>query len=175
MQPAIMPASALALASLVFASPAPAQDSQDLKLARFFGVCDTKSSDVAAAVGEACIIEAIIRSFSEADNGITVTELPADWDSYYDQNKTSMVGGNPPDVLVMHQHRIPEFAGIGALAEITEEDYAEAGVPFDDFTDRAVEGITYEGKYYWKARKTITTGRLASTPCAMMRPVFSSM
>lgn len=148
MKPAIMPASALALASLVFASPAPAQDSQDLKLARFFGVCDTKSSDIAAAVGEACIIEAIIRSFSEADNGITVTELPADWDSYYDQIKTSMVGGNPPDVLVMHQHRIPEFASIGALAEITQDEYAEAGVPFDDFTDRAVEGITYEGGYY---------------------------
>ena len=100
----------------------PAEADVNLNLARFFGVCETRSTDVAAANGEACIIEAIIGSFSEADNGITVTELPADWENYYNQLKTWMVGGNAPDVFVMHKHRLLEFAGIGALAEITPED-----------------------------------------------------
>jgi multiple sugar transport system substrate-binding protein len=48
----------------------------------------------------------------------------------------------------MHKHRIMEFAGIGALAEITDEEYAMAGIDVSDFTERAIEGITYKGKKY---------------------------
>ncbi|MEO1016274.1 MAG: extracellular solute-binding protein [Pseudomonadota bacterium] len=132
----------------VLGATMPAQAQTDLSLARFFGVCDEKSSDVASAVGEACIIEAIIRSFSETDNGVTVTELPADWDSYYDQIKTSMVGGNAADVFVMHKHRIPEFATIGALAEITPEEYDGAGIDLGDFTEIALESVSQDGKHY---------------------------
>ena len=126
----------------------PAAAEVELNLARFFGVCANPTTDVAAANGEDCIIQAIIGSFSEADNGITVTELPADWENYYNQLKTWMVGGNAPDVFVMHKHRLLEFAGIGALAEITAEDYAEAGIDVADFTDRAVEGVTLNDKQY---------------------------
>ncbi len=135
-----------ALLGSAIAFPAAAQ--VDLKLARFFGVCANPTSDVAAANGEDCIIQAIIGSFSEADNGVTVTELPADWENYYNQLKTWMVGGNAPDVFVMHKHRLLEFAGIGALAEITPEDYAEAGIDVGDFTDRAIDGVTLNGKQY---------------------------
>lgn len=130
-----------------FALPSPAA-AVDLKLARFFGVCDVKSTDIKAATGEACIIEAIIQSFSEADNGITVTELPADWDNYYDQLKTWMVGGNPPDVFVMHEHALPEFASIGALAEITPEEYAAAGIDLADYGERAIDAVTLDGKHF---------------------------
>ncbi len=133
---------------MALAASMPAQAQTDLSLARFFGVCDEKSTDIKSAVGEACIIEAIIQSFSEADNGITVTELPADWESYYDQIKTSMVGGNAADVFVMHKHRIPEFATIGALAEITTEEYANVGIDIDDFTDRALDSVSLDGKHY---------------------------
>lgn len=120
----------------------------ELKLARFFGVCDDQTIPVKEARGEACIIQSIIRDFSQADNGITVTELPADWNSYYDAIKTMMVGGNPPHIIVMHKHRLPELAGIGALSEITADDYKEAGIDFADFTDNAIEGVTYKGKQY---------------------------
>lgn len=142
----LLSVSVMALLGLA-ALPSPAA-AVDLELARFFGVCDEKSTDIKAAVGEACIIEAIIGSFSEADNGITVTELPADWDSYYDQIKTRMVGGNPPDVFVMHKHALPAFASIGALAEITPEDYAAAGIDLSDFSDRAIEAVSLGGKHY---------------------------
>lgn len=146
MRKALLLGSAMLLAVGLGTGPATAQ--VDLKLARFFGVCDEKTVDVKNATGEACIIEAIIRSFSEADNGVTVTELPADWDSYYDQIKTAMVGGNPPDVFVMHKHRVLEFAGIGALAEITPEEYAAVGIDLSDFTDRALDGVSLDGKHY---------------------------
>jgi multiple sugar transport system substrate-binding protein len=137
-------AGALALA----AGGAAAQAQVEIKLARFFGVCDTKTADVAKAVGEACIVEAIIESFNQQNPDVRVVQLPADWNSYYDQIKTAMVGGNPPDVLVMHKHRIPEFASIGALAEITKADYDKAKIDFADFTERAVEGVSLRGKQY---------------------------
>jgi hypothetical protein len=73
----------------------------ELKLARFFGTCEEKSTDIAAQSGEACIIEAIIRNFSEQDNGITVNEMPADWGSYYDQIK-NMDGGRKPAGYFCH-------------------------------------------------------------------------
>ena len=120
MQPAIVLASALALAGLVFASPAPVQDSQDLKLARFFGVCDTKSSDVAAAVGEACIGRGdhpqLLRSGQRHHRHRAARRLRTA--TTRSDRRRSMVGGNPPDRgSSCTSTGCPEFASIGALAE----------------------------------------------------------
>ena len=134
---------ALCLTSLAFSSFA-----VEIKLYRFFGTCDEKSTNIAVQSGEACIIETIVRNFSERDNGITVKEMPAEWSTFYDKLKAWMVGGNPPDIFVIHKHRIPEFAGLGALAEITEEEYYMAGIDLSDFTPLAIESLTYNNKKY---------------------------
>jgi maltose-binding protein MalE len=51
-------------------------------------------------------------------------------------------------VFVIHRSRLPEFAATGALAELTADDYAKAGIDVGDFTDRAVSAVTYKGKHY---------------------------
>jgi len=89
---------------------------QDISLGRFFGACEDAGTDTKASVGEACIIQSIINAASAEIDGVSVQTLPTDWGNYYDQIKASYAGGTPPDVHVMHRHRIPEFAGLGALA-----------------------------------------------------------
>ena len=126
--------------------PSWAQDTT-VTLGRFFGACEDAGSDPAAATGEACIIQAIINAASEEIDGVTVETLPTDWGNFYDQIKASYAGGTPPDIHVMHRHRIPEFAGLGALAAIGD-DLEGAGIDFADFAPSAQEAVTYEGQIY---------------------------
>ena len=72
-----------------------------------------------ATTGEACIIQSIINAADAELDGITVNTLPTDWGNYYDQLKAAYAGGTPPDIHVMHAHTIPEFAGLGALADLS--------------------------------------------------------
>ena len=136
----------IALAALLFAPMATAQT--EISLGRFFGACEDAGTDMAAATGEACIIQTVINAFDAEDNGVVVNTLPTDWGNYYDQIKASYAGGNPPDVHVMHRSSLAEFAGFGALAALSEEDLAEAGIDTSDWTDGALAGVTWDGEIY---------------------------
>ena len=68
--------------------------------------------------------------------------MPTDWGNYYAQLKAAYAGGTPPDVHVMHRHRVPEFAGIGALADLTD-DLAAVGIDPSDWEPAAVDAVTY--------------------------------
>ncbi|NBD30996.1 MAG: extracellular solute-binding protein [Alphaproteobacteria bacterium] len=133
---------AAAAASLASAAPA-----QEVTLARFFGACEDAGTDTTSSVGEPCIIQSIINAASAEIDGVTVNTLPTDWGNYYDQIKAAFAGGTPPDVFVMHRHRIPEFAGLGALAEITG-DLEAAGIDPADWSENALEAVSYEGGIY---------------------------
>ena len=120
---------------------------QEVTLGRFFGACEDAGTDTKASVGEACIIQSIINAASEQIEGVTVETLPTDWGNYYDQLKAMYAGGTPPDVHVMHRHRIPEFAGFGALADLSG-DLADAGIDTGDWAPAALEAVSYEGGIY---------------------------
>ncbi|NBC96215.1 MAG: extracellular solute-binding protein [Deinococcus-Thermus bacterium] len=135
-----------AIAALLFAPMASAQT--EISLGRFFGACEDAGTDMAAATGEACIIQTIINAFDAEDNGVSVNTLPTDWGNYYDQIKASYAGGNPPDVHVMHRSSLAEFASLGALAALPAEDLAAAGIDTSDWTDGARAGVTWDGEIY---------------------------
>jgi multiple sugar transport system substrate-binding protein len=94
---------------------------QEVTLGRFFGDCEGAGTDTKASVGEACIIQSIINAADATLDGVSVNTLPTDWGNYYDQIKAAYAGGTPPAVHVMHRHRVPEFASIGALADLTDD------------------------------------------------------
>lgn len=125
-----------------------AQAETELELARFFGDCADAGTDIDAAVGEACIIQTIINAYSAQDNDVTVKTLPTDWGNYYDQLKAMYAGRNAPDVHVIHKHRIAEFASLGALLALPEDDLAAAGIDTGDWVPRAKEAVSYNGKIY---------------------------
>ncbi len=120
---------------------------QEITLGRFFGACEDAGTDTKASVGEACIIQSIINAADAELDGVSITTLPTDWGNYYDQIKASYAGGTPPDVHVMHRHRIPEFAGLGALAEISGELEA-AGIDPNDWSENALAAVSYNGGIY---------------------------
>jgi multiple sugar transport system substrate-binding protein len=84
---------------------------QEVSLGRFFGACEDAGTDTTTSTGEACIIQSIINAADAELDGITVNTLPTDWGNYYDQIIAAYAGGEPPDIHVMHRHRVPQFAG----------------------------------------------------------------
>ena len=47
----------------------------------------------------------------------------------------------------MHRHRIPQFAGLGALADLSG-DLEAAGIDISDWAPTALEAVSYEGGIY---------------------------
>ena len=134
--------------ALAVALAGTAQADTDLKLGRFFGACEGAGTDTAAAVGEACIIQTIINAADAEIAGVDIETLPTDWGNYYDQIKAAYAGRNPPDIHVMHRHRVPEFAGLGALAELTESELKGAGIDPGDWAPKAREAVSLNGRIY---------------------------
>ncbi|MDX1742127.1 MAG: extracellular solute-binding protein [Ruegeria sp.] len=126
------------------ATTAPAQE---ISLGRFFGACEDAGTDTTTSAGEACIIQSIINAADAELEGISINTLPTDWGNYYDQIKAAYAGGTPPDVHVMHRHRVPEFAGLGAIAEISAELEA-AGIDASDWSPAALDAVSYSGGIY---------------------------
>lgn len=120
---------------------------QDITLGRFFGACEDAGTDTTTSSGEPCIIQSIINAADVELDGISINTLPTDWGNYYDQIKAAYAGGTPPDVHVMHRHRIPEFAGLGALAEISG-DLEAAGIDPSDWSPAALEAVSFNGGIY---------------------------
>jgi multiple sugar transport system substrate-binding protein len=122
-----------------------------ITLARFFGDCDESTqgvTDVSQATDECEVIQILTNAFDAEDNGISIERLGgAVWDQYYTQLSTTFAGGNPPNVAVMHSHRLPDFASRDLLRPVAD-DLAAAGVDFSDFTEPAQAGATYEGEVY---------------------------
>lgn len=120
---------------------------QEITLGRFFGACEDAGTDTKASVGEACIIQSIINAADAEIEGVTINTLPTDWGNYYDQIKAAYAGGTAPDVHVMHRHRVPEFAGLGAIAEISG-DLAAAGIDPSDWSPAALDAVSFDGGIY---------------------------
>jgi multiple sugar transport system substrate-binding protein len=137
----------LLIGTALAAMAATGATAQEVTLGRFFGACENAGTDTTASVGEACIIQSIINAADAELDGITVTTLPTDWGNYYDQIIAAYAGGEPPDVHVMHRHRVPQFAGLGALAELSG-DLEAAGIDVSDWAPAALDAVSYEGGIY---------------------------
>ncbi|MAX73885.1 MAG: sugar ABC transporter substrate-binding protein [Nioella sp.] len=133
--------------AIAAATMATGASAQEISLARFFGACEDAGTDTTVTTGEACIIQSIINAADAELDGITITTLPTDWGNYYDQLKAAYAGGTPPDIHVMHRHRVPEFAGLGALREISG-DLEAAGIDPSDWSPAALDAVSYEGGIY---------------------------
>lgn len=114
-----------------------------LAVGRFFGPCTDAGVKIEQASGEACIIQAILNVFSAEDNGVKVDMRPANWDRYYDQLQASYANGTPPDVHVLHRHRLPDFIETGVLAPLGN-DLADAGIDIADWEPHAREAVTVD-------------------------------
>ena len=122
-----------------------------ITLARFFGDCDESTegvTDVEEATDECEVIQILTNAFNAEDNGIFVDRLGgAVWDQYYTQLSTTFASGTPPQVAVMHSHRLPDFAGRNLLRPIAD-DLDSVGVDLSDYTEPALEAAAFEDEVY---------------------------
>lgn len=122
-----------------------------ISLARFFGDCDDTTegvTDVSLATSECEVIQILTNAFNAEDNGYTVEKLGGQaWGDYYTQLGTTFSGGTPPDVAVMHQHRLQDYVTRGLLTPVGDL-LSDNGVDFSDYTAPAIGAVSYENDYY---------------------------
>jgi len=69
----------------------------------------------------------LTKKFEEDNEGLTVDVQAIPWDSAHDKLLTAVASGNGPDVIQLGTTWVPEFAGAGALLDLSEymDDYPE--------------------------------------------------
>jgi multiple sugar transport system substrate-binding protein len=123
-----------------------------LQFARFFGDCAEDVSgvtDVAQATSECEVIQILENAFNAADNGITIEKIGGQaWGDYYTQLSTAFAGGDVPNVAVMHQHRLPDFAGRDLLTPLDDAFASSDVIDFSDYTAPAQSAASLDGTAY---------------------------
>jgi multiple sugar transport system substrate-binding protein len=99
------------------------------------------------SVGEACIIQSIINAADAELDGISINTLPTDWGNYYDQIKAAYAGGTPPDVHVMHRHRMPNSRA-SARWPTSRATWKPPGIDPSDWAPAALDAVSYNGGIY---------------------------
>jgi multiple sugar transport system substrate-binding protein len=120
------------------------------------GACGSNSGD-AAAEGDGNITfswwgsdprhkanEAIMESFMAANEGITVKGDYSDFSGYWDKLATTTAGGDAPDVITMDEKYLQEYAGRGALADLSAMD----GLDLSRFDDASLALGEFEDGLY---------------------------
>ncbi len=123
-----------------------------LRFARFFGDCEEDVAgvtDVSQATSECEVIQIIENAFNAEDNGISVEKIGGQaWGDYYTQLSTAFAGGEVPTVAVMHQHRLPDFAGRDLLMPLDDAFSASDVIDFSDYTEPAQAAAQLNGTTY---------------------------
>ena len=131
---------ALLFASLL-ASCAPSDNRTEIVVQRFFGECGAvygRSIDVAKAETECGILTTTINRFEAENPDIRVKINVVAWPGY-PQLAAQIAGGDPPDVVTMHQSVISDYQGRGLL-EPLDATFRAAGLASSQLTPAARAG-----------------------------------
>ncbi len=140
---------ALALLLALVAAPVAGQDATEITFMRFFGECADEfgdNTDLAAAYGECGIIQTLANNFNAVQDEIVVNTVVVDWPGVTELN-ANLAAGTPPDIMVLHGRRIPNYASRGLLTPLGDA-LPGAGIDADDLTVSARGFVEYEGELY---------------------------
>ena len=116
---------------------------------RFFGDCFDEygdNEDLEHAYGECGIIQTLTNAFNASQDEVKVETHVVDWPGFAELN-SNLAAGTPPDVMVLHGIRIPNYASRGLLTPLSDS-FETSGIDVDDFTDGARGNVEYEGELY---------------------------
>ncbi|MCS6827017.1 MAG: ABC transporter substrate-binding protein [Caldilinea sp.] len=91
----------------------------------------------------------MVQKFTEENPDVSVRVEMMPWGTYFDKLLTSLVSGSPPDLFLLHEFEIPQFAGQGVLADMSDY-YDDHGgpVPVSDIYPRVLEALELDGARY---------------------------
>src|SRR5947209_12470908 len=80
---------------------------------------------------------------------ITVNSVTLTWGApYYTKLAMAAVGGQPPDVAIMHLSRMLGYAPAGLLMPLDEAQLAQYGITSDNYLPKIWDSAHYNGKLY---------------------------
>ena len=139
----------LLVALLVAMTIAPAAAQTEITFMRFFGECTDEfgdNTDLANAYGECGIITTLANSFNAVQDEVIVNTVVVDWPGVTELN-ANLAAGTPPDIMVLHGRRIPNYASRDLLTPLSDV-LAGAGIDADDLTDSARGFVEWNGELY---------------------------
>ncbi len=87
--------------------------------------------------------------FAKSHPDIPVNAVTLTWGApYYTKLAMAAVGGQPPDVAIMHLSRMPGYAPAGLLMPFDEAQLAQYGITADKFLPEIWNNAHYQGKLY---------------------------
>jgi fructooligosaccharide transport system substrate-binding protein len=95
---------------------------------------------------EAESLKKMITSFEEKNPNIKVKMELIPNDQYETKLRTSMAGGNPPDIMAIDGPTLASYANQGVLLPLDE--YMNADGNKDDIAKPVIESLTFNGKLY---------------------------
>lgn len=143
--------SLLLLLVLAAVSPLAAQE-EPVEFMRFFGECADEYGDITDLTntdlfaGECSIIQIMTNAYNAENPENPVETTVVAWPGFTELN-TRLAAGDPPDIMILHGIRIPNYASRGLLTPIGSlmEQY---GINVDDFTDASREYVSYNGELF---------------------------
>lgn len=91
----------------------------------------------------------MVSRFNEENAGnIQINATTQDWDNYYTKIKTSILGGQAPDMCISHDEYVNGLIQEGIIQPIDEASAATGvAIDFGGYVDK-IEQLKYEDKYY---------------------------
>lgn len=86
----------------------------------------------------------LVGQYMEENDHVTVNEELLTWDIFYQKVPSSVIAGNPPDMIITHEWAIGQW-GPRRVLSAADDFYDSMGVPRDDFIPSVFENIHYEG------------------------------
>ncbi len=133
----------------MLAVPLSAQDATEITFMRFFGECSDEfgdNADLAEAYGECGIIQTLANAYNAEQDAVQVNTVVVDWPGVTELN-ANLAAGTPPDIMVLHGNRIPNYASRGLLTPLGDVLEA-AGIDANDLTDSARGFVEWNGEIY---------------------------
>jgi len=135
------------MTALLLAGCGARDDRTEIVAQRFFGECGAlygQSTDVAKAETECGILTTTINKFEAENPDIRVKINVVAWPGY-PQLAAQIAGGDPPDVVTMHQSVISDYQGRGLL-EPMDGYFRTAGITTAQLTPAAKAGVIKAGQ-----------------------------
>jgi multiple sugar transport system substrate-binding protein len=80
--------------------------------------------------------------------GVNVQLQTVGFDDYWDKIVTQIASGNPPEILVMQDQRMPEFVARKALRPLDDYIKGDPAINYDDFFKPIRDGMSVDGRPY---------------------------
>jgi ABC-type glycerol-3-phosphate transport system substrate-binding protein len=91
-------------------------------------------------------MQEMLKSYASSKGDTTVRSETYDWGVFYQKLPTSVVAKSPPNMAIMHDWAIKQFAAQGILQPADDIFFSTGLVPKDDFNPGLIETITVDGK-----------------------------